>query len=228
MGGSSQPRENPYVAQGLLAGTTLEIAVSTAGGEDVLVTRVENIDAERIEVLVPMRRLQLSPLPPTALLRASYTHARLRHSFATQVVGMSGDGATQYLQAPAAIESTQQRALFRLDTAIRPASLYRLVIQPGEEDAILDGVIVDLGEDGLCLSTDSAVHVGERLGVQAALGDEGVFQARLKATNVTPPSDGLRNYRVQCQFTTIAQADADRIARHVMRRQLELRRRHQL
>lgn len=229
MGGSSQPRKNPYVAQGLIPGTTLEITVPTPGGEEQLVTRVEDVDEERIEVLVPMRRLALEPLPRGCLLRAAYTHRQIRRTFATEALDTSGGGAFQGLRAPALIESNERRDVFRLNTAIRPESLYRLVIDAAsDEPAVLEGVIIDLGEGGLCISTANPLRVGERLGIHAALGEEGEFRARMKVTELAGPAGGGRNYRVHCTFTTIGQADADRIARHLMRRQLELARRGQL
>ena len=230
MGASSQPRKNPYVAQGLLPGTTLQIALSTTG-EDALVTQVEAVSEEQIDVLVPMRELQLRPLEPGELLRANYAHGDKRFRFVTEVLGTAPEGAIQFLRTPGIIETFERRGMFRLQTSIRPLSLYRLVVDPerlGDDDGQLAGVVIDLGEGGLCLSSPVAVCERERLGIHLSLGEAGEFMARMQATEVTGPGAGQRNYRIHCRFSHISTANADRIARYLMRRQLEMRRRGQL
>ncbi len=232
MGVSSQPRKNPYVAQGLLPGTTLQIALVNWEDEDPLVTRVESVSEEQIEVLVPMKKLQLRPLASGEVLRASYMHRQRPFCFMTEVVGDASGGALQCLRSPGLIESPDRREAFRLETSIPPLSLYRLVIDAARlaefGDNSLEGTVVDLGESGLCLSSSASVRVGERLGIHASLGEAGEFMARMQITEIVGPRAGQRNRRLHCRFTDISPADADRIARFLIRRQLELRRRGQL
>jgi c-di-GMP-binding flagellar brake protein YcgR len=231
MGVSSQPRKNPYVTQGLLPGTTLHIAAPSAGEEQELVTRVEGVSEDHIAVLPPMRKRELSPLTAGELLRASYVHHERRFQFVTEVLGGTPDGTLQYLQAPGLIEEFERRETFRLETSIRPISLYRIVVdrtRADEDNGELAGVVVDLGEGGLRLSSPAVVRDRERLGIHASLGEDGEFMARMQVTDVTGPASGQRNYRIHCRFTDISQSDADRIARYLMRRQLEMRRRGQL
>ena len=232
MGVSPQPRKNPYMSQGLLPGTTLRVAFSRREDAEALVTQIEDVSAERLEVLVPMQRLRPRPLQPGTLLYAAYAFQRRRYHFVTEVTGHSSDGTLQYLRAPGLIDSSERRTAFRLETSIKPLSLYRLIIDSNtiadEGPPDIDGVIVDLSEGGLCLSTGARVQPGERLGVHASLGEPGEFMARLLTTGIDEPQLGQRNRRVHCRFTDITRADIDKIARYLMRRQLEMRRRGQL
>jgi c-di-GMP-binding flagellar brake protein YcgR len=78
------------------------------------------------------------------------------------------------------------------------------------------------------LSTPARLSSGERLGVQASLGNDVEFTARMQITSVDDPPTGNRNRRVHCRFTDISRADREKVARYLMRRQLEMRRRGQL
>lgn len=147
MGVSPQPRKNPYVTQGLLPGTTLRLALSRREDAEALVTQVEDVTDERVEVLVPMQRLRPTPIPAGKLVYASYVHQRRRYRFTTEVSGHSSDGLVEYLRAPGLIDSSERRASFRLETSIRPVSLYRLVIDaqqlPQDSTPEIEGIIVD-------------------------------------------------------------------------------------
>jgi len=149
--------------------------------------------------------------------------------FVTEVEGHSDDGLFEYLRLPGAIESTERRRNFRLPAAIRPESLYRLVVDSEtDEPDLLEGTVVDLSEGGCCISTRSFAAPGERLGLQAILPEAGEIQARMRVTFVRDPQPGNRNRRLHCEFTDISRAHRDVIARYMMRRQLEMRRRGQL
>ena len=227
MGASSQPRKNPYVSQGLFPGTVLHVSPDA---EPELLTRVEALDEQIMTVLPPERPGQTRVLARGELLRVTYSHRDRTYAFTTEVIGRTADGAKHYLRAPLLIETPEQRATFRLETFIRPLSLYRLIVNLDSlsDSADLEGTIVDLGEGGLCLSTPSRMRVGERLGVHASLGEAGEFMARMKAAEVVAPDQGQRNARVHCQFTDISRPNVDLIARYLMQRQLDLRRRGQL
>lgn len=232
MGASPQPRKNPYVSQGLMPGTTLRMALSRRDDAEALVTQVEDVSDERVEVLVPMQRLRPRPLAPGTLVYAAYVFQRRRYHFVTEVTGHSADGMVEYLRSPGLIDSSERRSSFRLETSIKPLSLYRLVIDAEKIDddtkPELEGVIVDLSEGGLCISTAARIAPGERLGVHASLGENGEFMARMSTTGVDEPRLGQRNRRVHCRFTDITRGDIDKIARYLMKRQLEMRRRGQL
>jgi c-di-GMP-binding flagellar brake protein YcgR len=218
------------MAQGLLPGTTLRLDVSSGREGETHVTRVEDVDQGRIAVLVPMRGLRPRHFPSGTLVHAYYIHQQKRWQFVTEVVGHSSDGVHQYLRLPPAIESTERRRNFRLAAAIRPESVYRLVIDASEPDTEepLDATIVDLSEGGCCLTTRTLVLAGERLGLHAVLPEAGEIHARARVTHVREPAAGNRLRRVHCEFTDIARGHRDVIARYLMRRQLEMRRRGQL
>ena len=228
MGASPSPRKNPFMAQGLLPGTTLRLDVSSGGEGETHVTRVDDVDG-RIAILVPMRGLRPRPFSAGTLVHAHYMHQRKRWMFVTEVEGHSDDGLFEYLRLPGAIESTERRRNFRLPAAIRPESLYRLVVDSEtDEPDLLEGTVVDLSEGGCCISTRSFAAPGERLGLQAILPEAGEIQARMRVTFVRDPQPGSRNRRLHCEFTDISRAHRDVIARYMMRRQLEMRRRGQL
>jgi c-di-GMP-binding flagellar brake protein YcgR len=235
MGASSQPRKNPYMAQGLLPGLTLRLAVSRREDADYLVTQLEEVSDSSMEVLVPMRRLRATPLPTGTRVFATYVYRRKQWRFTTEVTGTNPECTVQYLRLPGEIESSERRNAFRLETSIKPSSLYRLVIDKEtlpedaeEENPNIEGTIVDLSEGGLCLSSAARFTTLERLGVQATLGEGIEFTARMVVTGIEDPIRGRRNRRVHCHFTDISRADREKVARFLMRRQLEMRRRGQL
>ncbi len=210
----------------------MRLAVSRREDAEFLVTRVEDVNGAGLEVLTPMRKLRATQIPTGTRLQAAYVYQRKRWRFTTQVTGASADGSLLFLGAPDEIECSERRSSFRLETSIKPQSLYRLVIDPEDlpEDVSpnIIGTVVDLSEGGLCLSTPARLISGERLGIQAALGEGQEFTARMQVTGVDDPHSGQRNRRVHCRFTDISRADRERVAKYLMRRQLEMRRRGQL
>lgn len=228
MGALPSRRKNPFMAQGLLPGITLRLDVSSGGAGETHATRVEDVDG-RIAILVAMRGLRPRPFPIGTLVHAHYIHQQKRWMFLTEVEGHSDDGMFEYLRLPVAIESTERRANFRLPAAIKPESIYRLVVDAEtEEPELLEGTIVDLSEGGCCFSTRSSAMPGERLGLHASLPEAGEIHARMRVNFVRDPQPGNRNRRLHCEFTEISRMCRDVIARYMMRRQLEMRRRGQL
>lgn len=231
MGASSLPRKNPFMAQGLVAGLTLRLDLTRSNVEETHVTRVEDVGEGGICVLVPMRNLRPRPLPSGALVHVVYHYQQKRYRFLTEVIGHTPDGMHDILRLPGAIDSSERRRTFRLQAAIKPVSLYRLVIdseQVDQTENTLEGMVVDLSEGGLCLSTRGLVLTGERLGLVAELPEAGEVRARMRVTGVDEPAPGNRNRRLHCEFVEISRAHRDVIARYLMRRQLEMRRRGQL
>ncbi|MEO8538499.1 MAG: PilZ domain-containing protein [bacterium] len=217
------------MAQGLLPGITLRLDVSAGSEGETYVTRVEDVDPTRIAILVPMRGLRPRPFTAGTLMHAHYIHQQKRWMFVTEVEGHSEDGLYEFLRLPGAVESTERRRNFRLPTAIKPMSIYRLLVDvDADEEEPLEGTIVDLSEGGVCFSTRAFAQPGERLGVQALLPEAGEINARMRVNYIREPSPGNRNRRLHCEFTDISRADRDTIARYMMRRQLEMRRRGQL
>lgn len=235
MGASLPPRNNPFGTQGLVPGIPLRVEVQVGREVKTFATQVEAVGPQHISVLVPMHRLQRRPLPSGAILRCEYFFRGRRWRFATETIGSSPDGTAQMLAIPAGIQDSDRRGYYRLPTAITPISVYRLVVPPsGEElpdvqpEQELTCTIVDLSEGGLCLSSRSIATVGEWLGLHAELAQAGEVRARMRVVGVDPPRLGNRNSRIHCIFAGIGLSDRDRIARYLLRRQLEMRRRGQL
>ncbi|MGE5596191.1 MAG: flagellar brake protein [Hyphomicrobiales bacterium] len=233
MGTSSPPRKNPFRAEGLVPGLSLRVEVYVGNEVQTYATRVEHIDEDRMTVLVPMHRLQPRPLPSGKVLHCEYFFRQRRWRFATETAGWTPDHNFQYLAMPAGVEDADRRSYFRLATTIKPISVYRMVIDrhlaaKDEEPTELNCTIVDLSEGGLCLSSRTPVPVGEWLGLHCDLPQSGELRARLRVVADDPPAPGNRNHRVHCVFADIGLSDRDKIARFLMRRQLEMRRRGQI
>jgi len=232
MGVSSQARNNPFRAQGLVPGVSLRVEVLIGGEVEAFATRVEDVGNERFAVLVPMQRLQQRPLPSGAVIHCEYFFRGRRGRFATETKGMSRDGQWQYLALPAGIEDADRRNYFRLPIAIRPISVYSIVLDKERIDASpglsLNCTVVDLSEGGVCLSSRTPGIPGEWLGLHMELPQCGEVRARMRVVGNDPPAPENRNYRIHCVFADIHLSERDKIARFLMRRQLEMRRRGQL
>ena len=232
MGALSQPRKNPYVMYGLVPGTTLRMEVAARGLVESLATRVEEVDGEVIGVLVPIVRLKPRPSAAGTVVHAQYLFRNRRWTFESAVTGHSPDGTVEFLAAPKEIDSHERRASYRLETALKPKALYRLVVDAAtvadDDDGQIVGTVVDLSEGGVCLSTRESLRQGERLGIQLDLPHVGKIHARMRVQGVDSPRRDQVAHRVHCIFTDIGLSDRDRVARYVMRRQIEMRRRGQL
>jgi c-di-GMP-binding flagellar brake protein YcgR len=230
--GAPAPRpKNPFMAQGLLPGTALRIDVSARDGDESYATRIEDVDGEHVAILVPMRGLKPRPLPVGTLVRAAYIFRNKRWRFVTEVAGHSEDGAWEYLRLPAFIDCHERRRNYRLQVAIKPSRIYRLVVPSGDEpetEVEIDGTIVDLSESGCCIASKAFAMPGERLGLEATLPEAGDIAVRARVVFVREPERGYRMRRIHCEFLDMPRAQRDLIARYLMRRQLEMRRRGQL
>lgn len=230
MGAPQRRPKNPYMAQGLLPGTALRIEVSTRDGAETYATRIEDVDGEHIAILVPMRGLRPRPLAVGTLVRSVYIYRQKRWRFVTEVSGHSPDGSLEYLALPPFIDCHERRRNYRLQVAIKPKSIYRLVIdaeEPHTEQPI-DGTIIDLSESGCCIASKAFALAGERLGIEAHLPEAGDIAVRARIVAVREPEPGYRTRRLHCEFLDMPRTQRDLIARYLMRRQLELRRRGQL
>ena len=230
--GAQAPRpNNPFMAQGLLPGTSMRIEVSSRDDGETYATRIEDVDAEKIAILVPMKGLRPRPLPAGTLVRTTYIFRQKRWRFVTEVIGHSPEGAWEYLRLPAHIDCHELRRSYRLQVAIDPTRIYRLVVpsegEPATEQAF-DGTIVDLSESGCCIATKAFALAGERLGIEATLPEAGDIAVRARVVSVREPERGYRMHRLHCEFLEMPRAQRDLIARYLMRRQLEMRRRGQL
>lgn len=239
MGASLPSRKNYFRAEGVVPGLKIQLELNVGNRTELYASQVEDIDGERLGVLVPMIRLQRRPLPSGSIVRVSFVHNKRRRRFVTEVLGHSANGMVDYLQLPPRVEDSDRRKSFRLDTTLNPRHLYRLVIEPAagevaepsaeaEDASQLPGVVVDVSEGGLCLSTRATVERGDRLGILVDLPEAGELHAHLQVTDVEEPTRERLNRKVHCKFTALTRRERDLIARFLMKRQLELRRRGQL
>ncbi len=233
MGASLPARNDRERADGLAPGLALNIRYEASSGLQHIMTRVEEVFEDGLAVLVPMEKLQRRPLPSGREVEVHYTHRNRWLQFMTEVTGHSKDGHFDYLAMPRRVESSDRRRFFRLQTAIKPTCIFRIVVgeeteDGGAEQAMLTGSVTDLSEGGLCLSTRDRAAIGERLGVQMHLAESGDLVVRMRVASIEEPEAGRSNRRLHCEFTGITLGDRDRIARYLMRRQIEMRRRGQL
>ena len=231
MGACSPPRDNRLAERGLVPGRLLRLdTANPAGGRETVMTHVESIRENGIEVLVPLANRSARPLEPGTPVEATYEFRRATFRFASVVCAAAG-GESLSIALPETIESAERRRSYRLETLLNPACIFRLVVGgegDEEREVVIKGQVVDLSEGGLCLSTRSRTAVGEWLGLQADLPDEGELVVRMRVVRVVEPASGYRNRHVHCSFAGLSQLDADRIARYLLRRQLRMRRRGQL
>lgn len=232
MGASPQSRKHDLQGKGLVPGLTIDLEVAVNGRTTRFVTRVEEVSDAGIAVLVPMERLRPRPLPTGGRVVARYGYNGKPCQFVSHVAGHSADGAFDILALPDEIGGGDRRDRFRLPLALKPDTVYRMVVK-GEDDGGAEApglkcTIIDLSEGGVRLSSSQPLTVGEWLGVQFTLPGEGVIRARMVVLRVERPDRGRTSYRAGCQFRGISLRDQDRIARYLLRRQLEMRRRGQL
>jgi len=232
MGASPPARKDGFSAQGLVPGVPLRLEVSVGDHVECYATRVEDLSSDGLAVLVPMVRLRARHLAVGSVVRAEYLFRSHRCRFVSRVSSHSHDGLEEILSLPESIETVEHRRYFRLQTALRPQSVFRLVIDGRREQdgngGLDDCTIVNLSEGGVCLSSRVAVGEGERLGMQFQLPRAGRLNVRMLVVRVDERRSGERNRRVHCVFTGIRLSDRDGIARYLMARQIEMRRRGQL
>ncbi len=231
MGALPPARKDGFGTQGLVPGVPLRLEVPVGDHVECYATRVEDLHGDRLSVLVPMARLQTRTLAVGTTVRAEYLFRNRRCRFVSRVTGHSTDGLEEFLSLPESIETVEHRQYFRLPTALRPLSVFRLVIdgqETGEEGRFQECTILDLSEGGTCLSARALVREGERLGMQFQLPRVGRINASMRVLRVSEPEPANRNRRLHCMFTDIRLSDRDLIARYLMMRQLEMRRRGQL
>ncbi|MCC7365615.1 MAG: flagellar brake protein [Dehalococcoidia bacterium] len=216
-------------ARGLVPGLIIQLEVRVGDRVETYSTRVEDVTEEQFAVLVPMRGHQHRPVPAGTGLRIRYGHGNQPLTFVTTSLGASPDGELLFLAPPRHIEHSDRRSAFRLPMALPLIALYRMVIDGQSEEPVdLKATIVDLSEGGACLSTRNPIALHEWLGIEFELPGGGPLRARLRVVGVESPGFGRVNLRVHCMFADIRLSDRDRIARYLMRRQIELRRRGQL
>lgn len=232
MGASPQSRKHDLEGKGLAPGLTLDLEIAVEGRSMRFVTRVEEVGDDGIAVLVPMERLRRRPLPTGARVTARYGHNGKPCQFATRVVGHTDDGACDILALPEEIGGGDRRSRFRLPLALKPDNVYRMVVEgedaPETRARPLKCTILDLSEGGVRLSCSQPLQVGDWLGIEFTLPGEGTIRTRMVVLRVERPDRARATHHAGCQFRGITMRDQDRIARYLLRRQLEMRRRGQL
>ena len=224
MGGWLRPRKNPFQAQGLEPGTNLRLELQIGDRPETLVTTVEAVDTQEISVLVPVAHQRRRHVPYGALVHAEYTRGRQRYRFVAEGLGPATDGNLDRLSTPARIEVSDRRRSFRLDTIMRPSSIYRVVIDPtGETPHELYGcTVVDISEGGVRLSSRTPASAGELLGLDILLPESERLVARMKVISAHEPPGGRLNWRIHCEFAQLGHQDRDAIARVLLQRQRRL------
>lgn len=195
-------------------------------------TLVEEIEDDRLTVLSPIQRMRVRTVPRGVTVHALYTYEKRFYGFVTESLGASPDEELQYLLPPELIESTDRRDAFRLEESLRPKSVYRLIVDPARSEEpgglVLKCTIRDISEGGVCLSSRHPAVEGEWLGVHIELPAVGDLKLRLRVVSIEEPAKDQLNYRLHCVFVDLARFERDRIARYLMKRQLDLRHRGRL
>ena len=229
--GSLSPRpETELRARGIMPGLALRLEALIGDRVESYATSVEEVGREHITVLMPMRGRVPRAFAAGTVLSAEYRHQGRDWVFNCTSRGATPDQHGLMLSLPKFVEHSERRNAFRLPLAIKPKSIYRVVVDP-ESDAPeqLTATIVDLSEGGICMSTRDPLTVGEWLGLDFELAPREPLLARMRVVAIDDPLKGSGSVRkVHCAFADIRLADRDRIARFLIKKQLELRRNGQL
>lgn len=232
MGRLWRGQENRWSSFGLKPGVKLHIEAQRGSRLEPVATRLEELTGEGLHILQPMRGRERTRIEPAERLHVMYGHAEKHYHFNSQWLGSETSGELHLIALPAHIEPFERRRWFRLVTFIRPAAVFRAgvtgqrALQPG--GLLLDADIVDLGEGGMCLSSRHPARAGEVLGVNASLQECGYLRSRVTVVAVERPQPGQRSYRLHCAFTDFDGSERERVARFVLWRQLEMRKRGRL
>lgn len=222
---TSLPRpENAFQEQGFRAGLPLSLSVRSGDTVSNSITLIDEVGRDCLSVLRSMSKDPTAALPLGGAVWASYSYDGKRWAFESEVLP-SKHAELEFLTLPKAIVPSERRTSYRLSTAFKPIELYRLVVQGASgPDLARLSTVVDISEQGVCLSTRAQIQSGERLGIRFELPGKQDINARLIVRALQPPAPGLRNNRVHCEFLAMATDTQAAIARFVINRQAELRR----
>ncbi len=217
---------NPFERDGLVPGIALTLIIEREGTVQSLATRIEEVAADRITILSPMRRLRLRPNPSGTWVRAEFRVGRRTLSFETKVTGHDDRGDCEFLAMPARLDNAERRDAFRLSVALRPTALLRILPadESGEEKVEpVNATVVDLSAGGMCLVTKHAGPMDGALRVRFTIGEFGEIQADARVVSIEEPAAGYANTQVHCQFVGLGSKDRDRIVRFLYKQQLAMR-----
>ena len=200
----SQPRKNPFMAQGLAANlATLHVALKT----QKLMSTTGRASTRSASSVVPMLRMRARPHSRNA--RPCRVHVQARW-IVTEVAGHSEGGRRNSSSRPATSKK-YSAAVLRLATSIRPETLYnrhrRRDARKRNRQHAERHAFVDLSRRRLCISSQARLMPGERLGMQAA---SATAARLLRASRCSASEERLRqdqNRRIHCQFTDISRGD---------------------
>lgn len=230
MGWLWEGRENRWSRLGLAPGRSLRLEAERGGRVEEFATQVDEVTRDAVRVLALVPGGTLGDIPPATPVHVVYEHAETRWHFSSWSLGRDAEPGLFLVALPAAIEPFEQRQSFRLATFFRPVAVLRLDATPARArqpgGLFLDTMVIDLGVDGVCLSTTSPAARGERLGVHLRLDSD--VRAHLRVLAVERPPTGQRRWRLHCSFERMHAGDQERLARYIARRQIEMRRRGQL
>ena len=232
MGVSAQARKDQCIARGIVPGATVQLEAVVNGTTKRQTTRIEDVTDEAVAVLVAIEQLRARPLASGVKVVGAYVHREQPWTFTSEVIGHSEDGMCDLLALPDDAASGERRRFFRLPMVL-PIQHIRRILPPTEHldeqmGPEFDATILDLSEGGLQLSTRTPVHTGDSLEMKTALPGSGIISGRLKVVRAQAPTPHRRNYRAACRMIKIGWESRDTIAKYLMSRQLEMRRRGQL
>jgi len=211
---------------GLAAGSRIQMEVHTSRGMEEHVSQVESVRGAVVEVQVPISQRQQRPLQLGAKVIASYSNHGKTGQFTARVAGHSRDGTSVYLESAAPLQARDRRDGFRLQMPMTPKNVRRLVPGTAEPEWRPDNAeytVVDISEGGACLHTTSDTAAGETVELLIDLYEQGELTAHLKVLNVEE-HEGYRLRRLHCRLADLSRTDRNRIARFLVRKQIELRR----
>jgi c-di-GMP-binding flagellar brake protein YcgR len=189
-----------------------------------LLSRVEDIDEDRLWVAMPMRAGMFMPLPVDTPVFAHIKKDDATYTLRTRVVARRLQPTPMLeLLALGDVERRQQRQYVRLQIVLMP-TLAAVIGDDGAETR-LAATIVNLSAGGVMLRTRQPVEVGQRIRLNVDMPAPG---GAISATTTVLRVDSRRAerghyYEAGCTFDELTDRDRDLITKFIFRAQVRQR-----
>lgn len=183
-------------------------------------TAVRQITSEYVELDLPRRDGErMAVYPGDHLTLLAYVGEGL-FSFQSRVRELS-EVPEQLLtiDVPEAVDKTERRQFYRLDTSIA-ARYAALTDDDGGELRRLDVSVMDLSGGGMQLRSTQAVDLGSLVRVIFNVGNDPV-QVDVSAIVISSqPEERTSRFRVHVRYVELARSQQEQIIRHIFREQV--------
>jgi len=218
----SSPRRSLDQIFGISLAISLEF--DEAEAPQFAVSRVEDVQGNRLWVAMPMRAGMYLPLPVNSTVAAHIKHEDATYVLPTRVVSRRLQPMPMLeLQAIGEVQRRQQRQHVRLQIVLVP--IMALIAGPDGTDVRLATTIVNISAGGALLRTRQKLTVDQEvhLSVELPVPDGAIsITARVLRVETRRADRGLF-YEAGCGFLDLADQDRDLITKFIFRAQTRQR-----